>query len=340
MMSMLPKDRHASGKLMVVAITAALLAVAGARGQAEPNRRVGQSVWAPTNEDPGLEKEADRQGGRRASLAQAQPTPLRNPNIIVDYIEPRPPIDPQDKDYNKGMADYQRFMKIHTRLKERQVLEQLSTFLAPLKLPRTLRVRTKTCGVINAFYDPDEMTVNMCLEIIDFIERIAPQTVSPDGFTRQEAIAGGFVSVLLHELGHAVNDLLQIPVLGREEDTADQVAGFLQLQFGKDVARTTIKGVAYLWLTWSDDKPAYWDVHSTSAQRFANFLCIGYGGDPAAFKDLADKFLSKDRIEGCAHEYQQVRNAFDKTILPQVDRELMKQVQATTWIRPDDGTWN
>ena len=32
------------------------------------------------------------------SAAQAQPAPPRNPNILVDYIEPRPPIDPQDKD--------------------------------------------------------------------------------------------------------------------------------------------------------------------------------------------------------------------------------------------------
>jgi hypothetical protein len=318
-----------------------LLAVAGARGQAEPNRKVDQNVWAPTNEDPGLEKEADSQGGRRPRAAvPAQPAPPRNPNIIVDYIEPRPPIDPQDKDYNKGMANYQRYMKIHARLKERQVLEQLSTFLAPLKLPKLLRVRTTTCGVVNAFYNPDEYTVTMCLEIIDAIETMAPQTTSPDGFTRQEVIAGAFVSVLIHELGHAVNDLFQIPVLGREEDTADQIAGFLQLQFGKDVARITIKGVAYLWLTWSDDKPAYWDTHSTESQRFANFLCIGYGGDPAAFKDLADKWLPKERADGCAHEYQQIRNAFAKTILPHVDQELMKQVQSTPWIRPDDGTWN
>jgi len=84
-----------------------------------------------------------------AASAQTQPAP-RNPNIVVDYIEPRPPIDPQDKDYNNDMAAYQRFMKIHARLKERQVLEQLSMFLAPLKLPKTLRVRTKTCGVVNA----------------------------------------------------------------------------------------------------------------------------------------------------------------------------------------------
>src|SRR5438105_9607366 len=92
------------------------------------------------------------------SPAQGQPAPTRNANIIVDYIEPRPPIDPLDKDYAKDTADYQRQMQIYQRLKQRQVLEELSGFLAPVRLPHTLRVRTKPCGVINAFYDPTEWT--------------------------------------------------------------------------------------------------------------------------------------------------------------------------------------
>jgi Putative metallopeptidase len=274
------------------------------------------------------------------SLAQGLPLPP-NPNIIVDYIEPRAPDDPQDKNYAKDMAAYQREMKIYQRLKQRQVLEELSAFLSPLKLPKTLRVRTKSCGVVNAFYEPNEWTVNMCYEWIDATEQMAPQTTSPEGFTRQEVIVGGFVGVILHELGHAVSDMYQLPVLGREEDSADQISGFVMQQFGKDVARTAIKGMAYVWLTYArQGSPAYWDVHSTPGQRFYNFLCIGYGGDPATFQDQVDKWLSKDRVASCPHEYQQVKNAFVKTILPHVDQELMKKVQAAKWLRPDDGKWD
>ncbi len=90
-----------------------------------------------------------------------------------------------------------------------------------------------------------ERTIKICYEWMDETETRAPQKVSPEGFTRQEAIVGGFVGVLLHEVGHAVNDLLNLPVLGREEDSADQIAGFIMLQFGKDVARIAIKGTAY-----------------------------------------------------------------------------------------------
>ncbi len=129
--------------------------------------------------------------------------------------------------------------------------------------------------------------------------------------------------------------------LRREEDAADQIAGFLMLQFGKEVARTAIKGTAYVWLTFSrEERPAYWDVHSTAGQRFYNFLCIGYGGDPESFKEFVGKPLPKERLENCAHEYRQVRNAFIKTIMPHIDQELTKQVQARQWLRPDDGKWD
>ena len=81
-------------------------------------------------------------------------------------------------------------------------------------------------------------------------------------------------------------------------------------------------------------------MHSTPAQRFHNFLCIAYGGDPEAFKDFVGKWLTKARLETCAHEYRQVRNAFNKTLMPHIDQELLKQVQAMQWIRPDDGRWD
>jgi Putative metallopeptidase len=275
------------------------------------------------------------------AAAQVPWSGLRNPNVTVDYVEPRAPDDPKAADYAKKLATYQSQKRIYDRIKQRQVLEELSAFLAPLRLPRTLRLRTKTCNTVNAYYDPDEWSVNICYEWIEWTQEIAPKLASPDGFTRQEVLVGGLVGVVLHEMGHAVNDILNLPVLGREEDAADQIAGFIMTQFGKDVARTTIKGTAYLWLTWSRrDPPVYWDVHSTDGQRFYNFLCIGYGGDPEAFKDFVDKLIPKERLEPCAHEFRQVRNAFIKTVMPHVDQDLLKKVQATQWMRPDDGKWD
>ena len=72
----------------------------------------------------------------------------------------------------------------------------------------------------------------------------------------------------------------------------------------------------------------------TSSQRFYNTLCLGYGGDPQTFKEFVDKgWLPKERAANCAAEYQQIKLAFEKTILPYIDVNLMKQVQAKDWLK-------
>src|SRR5262249_15579439 len=80
------------------------------------------------------------------------------------------------------------------------------------------------------------------------------------------------------------------------------------------------------------------DVHSLSLQRGLNFLCLGYGSpNSAAFKALADRWLSDDRKDDCANEYPTVKLAFEKTILEKhVDQALMKKVQSMKILRADD----
>jgi hypothetical protein len=233
-----------------------------------------------------------------------------------------------------------KYQPIYERLQQRQVLEQLRQFLAPLKLPHTLTVGLRGCrGSVNAWYRNHEVT--LCYEYVAWIESLAPGENTPE-VTREDAIVGPFIQVVLHEVAHAVFDILQIPLFGREEDAADQLAAFIMLQFGKDVARRTLTGTAHLYrmearanAPTEDD---FSDVHGTAAQRFYNTLCIAYGGDPNTFNDFVQKkILPKFRADGCAREYQQVQNAFRKLIAPYVDPELMQQVQSMQILRADDG---
>ena len=259
------------------------------------------------------------------SPAVAQPQPLAfNSRVAIDYIDPR----------------VQRSQATLDRLRNRQALEELSQFLSPLRLPRILRVRTKSCGVVNAFYVPSEWSINICYEYFEYLENIAPKVPTPQGFTRDEVIVGGFVDALFHELGHALFDILRIPVFGREEDAADQLSAFTMLQFGRDVARVTIKGAAFTYLNSANPRTRteFADEHGTAAQRFFNYLCLAYGGHPEAFEDfIRMKLLPPDRAGHCEREYKQVARAFGKTILPHVDQELMKQVQSKQWLRRSDG---
>ena len=51
--------------------------------------------------------------------------------------------------------------------------------------------------------------------------------------------------MFLHETGHAVFDILKVPVFGREEDAADLFSAYIMLQFGKEDAHRLILGSAY-----------------------------------------------------------------------------------------------
>jgi hypothetical protein len=260
------------------------------------------------------------------------------------------------------------YAELRGRLKKRGVLEEYSRFLAPLRLPYTLRVAAGECGSADAspFYNRDAHAIVMCYEFMKWAENkaetlLALQKEKPEFLpmpaTRGEFLTGVFVGVIMHETGHAVFDLLDVPVFGREEDAADQMAVFIALQFDKNVARTIVKGLVYSMLVLdnpptkapvpsvlnpplncsSDPFCAYSDTHGAPAQRLYNTLCLAYGADNATFGDFVEKgWLAKERAEQCRNEYQQVKSAFAKTVYPFIDPGLMQQVLAHKWFMPGD----
>ena len=256
--------------------------------------------------------------------ATAQKSPnLRSDRIRISYVPPKNPAHES----------------VFLLLKERLVLEKFKEFLSPLRLPRPLRLKVAGCeGESNAWYEDDAITV--CYEYIDDILRNAPQETTPGGVTRVDAIIGPTLDVFLHEVGHAVFDYLRVPILGREEDAADQFAAYLLLQFAKGDARRLIVGVAYAYHL-DASKPAtkknpFADEHGLPAQRFYNVLCIAYGADSKLFADLVEReYLPKERAEGCADEYEQVAWAMTKLIRPYIDQTRANRVRAKRWLRFD-----
>ena len=76
--------------------------------------------------------------------------------------------------------------------------------------------------------------------------------------------------------------------------------------------------------------------------RFYNALCIAYGSDvvlrSTTFSDfIQQKLLPESRRVRCATEFMQTKKAFDRLILPHVNADAMKKVQATDWLKPEDG---
>jgi hypothetical protein len=230
--------------------------------------------------------------------------------------------------------------RIHDLLKEHRALEKLQDFLSPVRLPRKLLLKVEGCdGDSNAWYDSDAVTV--CYEYLEEVRQNAPAETTPDGITPWDAVLGPFVDVFLHEIGHALFDLLRIPLFGREEDAADQFSAYIMLQFGKEDARRLIAGAAYVFKNELQtpnvtmEVKAFSDEHGTPAQRFFNILCIAYGADSELFAGVVAKgYLPQERAELCEDEYRQVAYAFETLISPHIDPVLAEQVRAKKWL-PD-----
>ncbi len=261
-----------------------------------------------------------------AKLAAQGAPALENKQIVIQYSPPN--------------ASY--FKPIFERYQKRQILEQLKQFLSPLVLPAnvTLRITAKECGMVNSWWSGRKDGLFLCYEWPDFAERVAPMGVTPDGMTWEDAVIGAFLQVTFHELGHAMVDIFAIPVFGREEDAADQMAGFILSQFGPDVARRTLPGAAYLWQKLAEGEPAwrrdtFSDEHGHPLQRAYNYLCMAYGASPNAFQHYVDQgLLPKERAVNCGREFQQIQKAFVKTMLPHVDQAKMNVVQSRQWLLP------
>jgi Putative metallopeptidase len=249
-------------------------------------------------------------------LAGAQPA--REERIVIDYVEP---LNPAHR-------------PIHDLLKAEQALERVRELLVPVRWPRTLRLELKGCdGEANAWYE--EAVVTVCYEYLDDMWRSANSRRRPPTITREDAFVGPFADTFLHEASHALFDLLKIPLLGREEDAADQLAAYYVLQFPKEKKRRLILGGAYAYASELRVRTArdlsrlrfhvgrhitFADEHGTPAQRLYNLLCVAYGSDRELFADVVEKgYLPPGRAEICEDEYRQIDFAYRTLIAPHVD---------------------
>jgi hypothetical protein len=257
-----------------------------------------------------------------AMTTPAFAAPQKTNRISVSYVPPKNPAH----------------QLIYERLKERGSLEKLQKFLSPFRLPRTLKVEVAGCdGDANASYGDDAITI--CYEYIDELWKNMPAQTTAAGVAPIDTIIGPLFDTALHEFGHALFDMLNLPVLGREEDAADQVSAYIMLHLGEAEARRLILGTAYAYKTEVESAATppklqeFADEHGMPAQRLYNLLCLAYGADAKAFGDLVTKgYLPKKRADSCDDEYQQVAQAFETLIGPHIDRALAKKILDRSWL--------
>jgi hypothetical protein len=191
-------------------------------------------------------------------------------------------------------------------------------------MPATVTVRLGECGEVNAFYVPPERTIAMCYELLSYFEEIFAAQLEPQSDEEWAEVGAksiaAFFFVFYHELGHALVDVLDLPVTGREEDAVDQLATVMLLESweGEDSELAILSSAE--WFDIDASAAAELDMadeHSLDEQRYYNLVCWIYGSDTEYFATVASDWeLPEARAERCEEEYVRMSGSWDQLLGP------------------------
>lgn len=176
------------------------------------------------------------------------------------------------------------------------VLDELSDHIA---LPQDFPIIFGDCGRVNAFYSPSERAVHICYELIEMYNTSYQQLQGDAkdllGWADQSSVlTGTTLFVLLHEIGHAMTDMFDLPITGREEDAVDQFAATILIDadeegdaFEERPSRLALLGAQFfLGMSRSPEemtRDLFANEHALGQQRFFDVMCLIYGSDPKTF---------------------------------------------------------
>ena len=140
----------------------------------------------------------------------------------------------------------------------------------------------------------------------------------PDDEDEANFIANEVIATFYHELGHAFIDVLDLPVLGKEEDAADTLSVILMNDIWQEEAAAEIltsDATSYALLSAReglyDDEQIFADEHSLDIQRYYTVVCLFYGANPEERAQLAEDLeLPADRAERCPDDYAQASDSW------------------------------
>lgn len=192
-------------------------------------------------------------------------------------------------------------------------------------------------------YDPQ---INEILMPDSFAEEIAERLgeagqhsgqVADQSANLQTVVEDVYLHTLLHEIAHALVSMYDLPVLGKEEDAADNLGTVVLVEYlegGGDIALSA----SDMFGAESDDievfeESDFWGEHSLDVQRYYAVLCHVYGSDPQTYSDLLsesdtvdDEFLDEagllgaERAEACVDEYAAIADNWLRVLEPWLSR--------------------
>lgn len=211
------------------------------------------------------------------------------------------------------------FARWQDDFRQARFLEDIAQWMNDwVRVPRDVTLTFAECGESNAFYRPETGVVTVCFELVDELDHLFA-----DDRDRDQSVNDALLFTTMHEVGHALVNVLDLPVTGREEDAVDQLAALILVDGADDGDEAAINGVRGLPADGQMDDMAFADEHALNGQRFYNVLCLVYGQDPDTYHDwVHDGTLPPERAERCPAEYDQTRAAWQKLLQPYLKADI------------------
>lgn len=132
-----------------------------------------------------------------------------------------------------------------------------------------------------------------------------------------EFAANNTAFVLYHEFGHLLIAQFGLPILGKEEDAADNIASVILLGEREDAYDYILIDAADGWYlsdisnTEDFEEADFYDSHSLDIQRSYQIVCLMAGQSMETFGEFAaDYGLDEDRIDLCGADYDQLEQSW------------------------------
>ena len=180
------------------------------------------------------------------------------------------------------------------------MLEQMAESMnQAFRLPRDVTFELAECDTPAATYDPGRSAIRICYELLTELGDREDGMDSGEPASFQNA----FAFMLMHQVGHAVIDVLQLDVGLPMEEAADQ---FVAVMGGLAPGELDhlVDGVVLL-----HDLELDWETPETGATvldggRLAKLRCLLYGGNPDAHSNLVEQGeLTSNRANSCIGEF-------------------------------------
>ena len=136
-------------------------------------------------------------------------------------------------------------------------------------------------------------------------------------------VTGNILFIIVHELGHATISELGLPVLGREEDAADDFATVAALKMADKFSDRVLTESARGWFL-SDkrdratgEKLDFYDEHGMDKQRAYHIVCLMVGSDAEKYKVVADQAkLPEERQQTCGGDFSNASWSWETVLKP------------------------